>query len=166
MVPSVLQSFLMPPSLDLTCYLLFCSGCEWMGGSHWPSVRLPSELLLLWAEARLCRLHSAKCFSVIFKRRTAEMQIAEPAQGEGHTKRQFRRQVCREQGWGIKAGVFFRFFLCLLWANLSGLLRNKGNTERLGGLWAWEALHSSKLRHLGAPHLLGSPEKEPWEQAP
>lgn len=30
------------------------------------------------------------------------MQIAEPVQGEGHTKKQFRRQVCREQGLGDK----------------------------------------------------------------
>ena len=73
-----------------------------MGGSHQLNVRLPSEPLLLRAETRLCRPHSAKWFSVIFKRRTAKMQIAEPTQGAGHTKRQFRRQVCREQGLGDK----------------------------------------------------------------
>ena len=54
-----------------------------MGGSHQLNVRLPSEPLLLRAETRLCRPHSAKWFSVIFKRRTAKMQIAEPAQGAG-----------------------------------------------------------------------------------
>lgn len=57
------------------------------------------------------------------------MQIAEPAQGDGHTKRQFRRTSVREQkqaeeggeGRAHSSGSFF----CLLLGDLLGLLRTK-----------------------------------------
>lgn len=108
------------------------------GRSHWPSVRLPSEYLLLWAEHSSAgsTLPSVFCH---FKRRTAEMQIAR----KGGTQEKELAQGIQATGVqgagveGIEAGVFFRFFLCLLVSKFIRLVKEtKGNTGKLSGLWA------------------------------
>lgn len=96
------------------------------------------------------------------KRRTAKMQIAEPALGDGHTKRQFRRTSVwgkrgAEEGGKGRAHSSGSFF-CLLLEDLLGLLRTK---ETLGGLVASGLRGPFRIGnswHLRAVCLLGLPE--------
>lgn len=98
-------------------------------GHTWLKVKLTSMPVSVGRSPARAGLHSAECFYVIIKTRPAKMQIAEPAQGDGHTKRQFRRTSERGaeggkgggEGRAHSSGSFF----CLLLADLLGLLRTK-----------------------------------------